>query len=131
MGVATSTESRANERTVYVEDGIMNHLSLLSPDHKQLLMNAMDMEVLTLWGQCRVAPFDGSAKGKRVGPTGCARAAWSPDGESRPRRAATRELVAGREVFLHKPGGRAGGLLHPAAARAGCSTASAERDSFA
>jgi len=81
MGVATSTESRANERTVYIEDGIMNHLSFLSPDHKQLLMNAMDMEVLTLWGQCRVAPFDGSAKGKKVGPTGCSRAAWSPDGK--------------------------------------------------
>jgi Tol biopolymer transport system component len=81
MGVAASTESRANERTVYVEDGIMNHLSFLSPDHKQLLMNGMDMEVLTLWGQCRVAPFDGSAKGTKVGPTGCARAAWSPDGK--------------------------------------------------
>ena len=83
MGVATSTESRANQRTVYVEDGVMNHHSFLSPDHKQLLMDAMEMEVLTLWGQCRVAPFDGgSGKGKKVGPTGCAHAAWSPDGKT-------------------------------------------------
>lgn len=82
MGVATSTESRANERTVYVEDGVMNHHSFLSPDHKQLLMNAMEMNVLTLWGQCRVAPFDGSGKGRKVGPAGCTRAAWSPDGKT-------------------------------------------------
>ena len=79
MGLAASTESRANERAIYVEDGVMNHHSFLSADHKQLLMNAMEMEAVTLWGQCRVAPFDGSAKGQKVGPTGCARAAWSPD----------------------------------------------------
>jgi serine/threonine protein kinase len=82
MGLATSTESRANERTVYMEDGVMNHLSFLSPDHKQVLMNAMEMDAVTLWGQCRVAPFDGRSKGKKVGPVGCARAAWSPDGKS-------------------------------------------------
>jgi eukaryotic-like serine/threonine-protein kinase len=82
MGVATSTESRANERTVYVEDGVMNHHSFLSPDHKQLLMNAMEMNVLTLWGQCRVAPFEGDGKGKKAGPPGCAHAAWSPDGKT-------------------------------------------------
>ena len=82
MGVAASTESRANERTVYVEDGVMNHLSFLSTDHKQLLMNAMEMDVMTSWGQCRLAPFYGSGKGKKVGPAGCARAAWSPDGKA-------------------------------------------------
>ena len=81
MGLATATESRANERTVYVEDGVMNHHSFLSPDHKQILMDAMEMNVLTLWGQCRVAPFDGG-KGRKVGPTGCAHAAWSPDGRT-------------------------------------------------
>jgi serine/threonine protein kinase/Tol biopolymer transport system component len=79
MAVATSTESRSGERTVYVEDGIMNHQSYLSPDHKQLLVNAM--EAAGDMGQCRVAPFDGSSKGKKVGPTGCSVAAWSPDGK--------------------------------------------------
>ena len=82
MSVAVASESRANEHTVYTEDGVMNHLSWLSPDHKQLLMNAMEMDAVTLWGQCRLAPFDGSGKGKKVGPTGCTRAAWSqPDGK--------------------------------------------------
>jgi serine/threonine protein kinase len=80
MAVATSTESRANERTVYVEAGVMNHLSSLSPDHKQVLMNAMEIDAATIWGQCRLAPFDGSTKGKKIGPTGCSDAAWSPDG---------------------------------------------------
>jgi serine/threonine protein kinase len=79
MAVATSTESRSGERTVYVEDGIMNHQSFLSPDHKQLLMNAM--EAAGAMGQCRLAPFDGRSKGKKVGPTGCLIAAWSPDGK--------------------------------------------------
>jgi len=81
MGVATSTESRSDQRTVYVEDGIMNHNSFLSPDHKQLLMNAMEADAGASWGQCRLAPFDGSSKGRKVGPTGCSSAAWSPDGK--------------------------------------------------
>jgi len=81
MGVATSTESRSDQRTVYVEDGIMNHRSFLSPDHKQLLMNAMEADAASSWGQCRLAPFDGSSKGKKVGPIGCSSAAWSPDGK--------------------------------------------------
>jgi Tol biopolymer transport system component/predicted Ser/Thr protein kinase len=81
MGVATSTESRSDQRTVYVEDGIMNHNSFLSPDHKQLLMNAMEADAAASWGPCRVAPFDGSSKGRKVGPTGCSSAAWSPDGK--------------------------------------------------
>jgi serine/threonine protein kinase len=81
MAVATSSESRANQRTVYVETGVMNHLSSLSPDHKQVLMNAMEIDAATIWGQCRLAPFDGRTKGKRIGPTGCSYAAWSPDGK--------------------------------------------------
>jgi Tol biopolymer transport system component len=81
MAVATSTESRANERAVYVEAGVMNHLSSVSPDHKQVLMNAMEIDATTIWGQCRLAPFDGSTKGKKIGPTGCSNAAWSPDGK--------------------------------------------------
>ena len=79
MAVATSTESRSDQRTVYVEDGIMNHHSFLSPDGKQLLMNAMQAD--GGWQECRLAPFDGSSKGKKVGPTGCSSAAWSPDGK--------------------------------------------------
>ena len=79
MGLATSTESRSDQRTIYVEDGIMNHNSLLSPDGKSLLMNAMEAD--GTWEECRLAPFDGSAKAKRVGPKGCSRIAWSPDGK--------------------------------------------------
>ncbi|HEV8144900.1 MAG TPA: protein kinase [Bryobacteraceae bacterium] len=81
MAVATSTESRSDQRTVYMEDGIMNHLPRLSPDGKQLLMNAM--EAVGRWQPCRVAPFDGSSKGKKVGPqpAQCANSAWSPDGK--------------------------------------------------
>jgi eukaryotic-like serine/threonine-protein kinase len=79
MAVATSTESRSDQRTVYVEDGIMNHNSFFSPDHKQILMNAMQAD--GGWQECRVAPFAGDSKGKKVGPRGCSRAAWSPDGK--------------------------------------------------
>jgi serine/threonine protein kinase len=79
MAVATSTESRSDQRTVYIEDGIMNHNSFLSPDGKQLLMNAMQAD--GYWQECRLAPFDGRSKGKKVGPRGCASAAWSPDGK--------------------------------------------------
>lgn len=81
MAVASSTESRSDQRTVFMEDGIMNHLSHLSPDGKQLLMN--EMEGVGRWQPCRVAPFDGSSKGKKVGPqpSQCADSAWSPDGK--------------------------------------------------
>lgn len=81
MAVASSTESRSDQRTVYVEDGIMNHLSFLSPDGKQLLMNAMESN--GRWEPCRLAPYDGSSKGKKVGPqpAQCWDAAWSPDGK--------------------------------------------------
>jgi Tol biopolymer transport system component len=79
MALATSTESRSNQRTVYLEDGIMNHNSVLSPDGKSLLMNAMEVD--GTWEECRVAPFDGGAKARRVGPKGCSRMAWSPDGK--------------------------------------------------
>jgi Tol biopolymer transport system component len=78
MALATSSESRSDERTVYVEDGIMNHDSRLSPDRKNLLMNAMEAD--GTWEKCRLAPFDFNSKAKRVGPEGCYGIAWSPDG---------------------------------------------------
>ncbi|MBZ5632105.1 MAG: protein kinase [Acidobacteriia bacterium] len=82
MAVATSTESRSNERTVFVQDGYMDHYSYLSPDSKQLLLAEMGPTNLT-WEACRVAPFDGSSKGRKVGPepAQCVSAAWSPDGK--------------------------------------------------
>jgi Tol biopolymer transport system component len=80
MAVATATESRSEERTVFLEDGIMEHFSYLSPDGKQLLLAEMGFNG---WQPCRVAPFDGSSKGKKVGlPEGqCDGGAWSPDGK--------------------------------------------------
>jgi serine/threonine protein kinase/Tol biopolymer transport system component len=80
MGVASSTESRSDQRTVFVRDGYMEHHSYLSPDGKQLLMTEMGNPT---WEACRVAPFDGSSEGKKVGPqpSQCASAAWSPDGK--------------------------------------------------
>ncbi len=80
MAVASSTESRSEERTVFMEDGIMDHFSYLSPDGKQLLLVEMGFNG---WQPCRVAPFDGSSKGKKVGPqqAQCDGAAWSPDGK--------------------------------------------------
>src|SRR5262249_13426643 len=80
MAVASSTESRSAQRTVFVEEGVMDHFSYLSPDGKQLLLVEMGFDG---WQPCRVAPFDGSSKGKKIGPaqSQCSSAAWSPDGK--------------------------------------------------
>jgi Tol biopolymer transport system component len=82
MGVYTSTESRAEERTVYMPTDVngMAHRSFLSPDRQSVLTVEMDMSG---WLPCRVVPFDGSSLGKRVGrePALCTDAAWSPDGK--------------------------------------------------
>jgi eukaryotic-like serine/threonine-protein kinase len=80
MSIVTATESRANERNVYIpsrERG-MAHRSYLSPDGKWVLIVEMDNG---MWLPCRLAPFDGSGGGKQVGPLGaaCTSAAWSPD----------------------------------------------------
>ena len=48
--------------------------------------------------------------------------------ESRSRRPATRELVAGRETVLHQPRGRAGGLCDSIASRSGSPAPAAGRD---
>jgi Tol biopolymer transport system component len=81
MSIVTSTESRANARTVYLpatEDG-MAHRSYASPDRKWILA----VEMQGSWLPCRLVPFDGSSLGKPVGPSPgqCTDAAWSPDGK--------------------------------------------------
>ena len=81
MSIVSSTESRTEQRTVYMppETG-MAHRSYLSPDRKQVLVVEMDS---TTWLPCRLTPFDGSSPGKPVGPAPaqCTDAAWSPDGK--------------------------------------------------
>lgn len=80
MAVATATTTRAQSRLVYVpprERG-MAHRSAISPDHKWILIAEMDNGG---WLPCRLAPFDGSSSGQRVGPqdAACTYVAWSPD----------------------------------------------------
>jgi DNA-binding winged helix-turn-helix (wHTH) protein/Tol biopolymer transport system component len=81
MAIVSSTESRAQQRTVYmpVETGMAHH-SYLSPDRKQVLLAEMDH---ASWLPCRLIPFDGSFPGRPVGPASaqCTDAAWSPDGK--------------------------------------------------
>ena len=82
MAVVTSAESRSEERDIYVpprERG-MAHRSYLSPDGKWVLLVEMDNGG---WLPCRLVPFDGSSRGKPVGPegAGCTGGAWSPDGK--------------------------------------------------
>ncbi len=81
MGVVTATESRAAARTVYLPESTngMAHFSAISPDRKSVLV----VEMLdAVWQPCRLVPFDGSSRGRAVGPQGalCTAAAWSPDG---------------------------------------------------
>jgi serine/threonine protein kinase len=81
FAVVTSTESRTEEREVYVpprETG-MAHYSHLSPDRQWVLVSEMDND---RWLPCRLVPFAGGA-GKAVGPQngGCISAAWSSDGK--------------------------------------------------
>jgi Tol biopolymer transport system component len=80
MSVVSATESRADERTVYVQDGIMDHFSYLSPDGMQVLLAEMGFNG---WQPCRLVPYDGSSKGRKIGPLSaqCTSAAWSPDGK--------------------------------------------------
>jgi serine/threonine protein kinase/Tol biopolymer transport system component len=81
MGVFTSTESRSNERQIYLPADVngMAHRSFLSPDGRSVLLVEMDVSG---WLPCRVVPFDGSSIGEPVGPSQaqCTDAAWSPDG---------------------------------------------------
>ena len=82
MALVTSQESRGGQRDIYVpphERG-MAHRSALSPDGKWVLIVEMDNSGRL---PCRLAPFDGSSQGRRVGPQPgmCTEAAWSKDGE--------------------------------------------------
>lgn len=81
MGIATATESRAGERSVYLPGGMagMAHRSWVSPDGKWILVSEMDD---VGWQPCRVLPFDGSTSGETAGPrpARCTYAGWSPDG---------------------------------------------------
>jgi eukaryotic-like serine/threonine-protein kinase len=83
MVVVTSTESRTASRDVYLPQDAkaMAHFSALSPDHKQVLIE--EMAPGSDFVPCRLAPFDGSSKGRLVGPApgSCIAAAWSPDGK--------------------------------------------------
>jgi serine/threonine protein kinase len=81
MAVVTATQSRTDSRDVYIpprERG-MAHRSALSPDRKWMLLSEMDNGG---WLPCRVVPFDGSSRGKAIGPprAGCTYVSWSPDG---------------------------------------------------
>jgi eukaryotic-like serine/threonine-protein kinase len=84
MAVVTATESRSEERDVYVPAQIegMAHHSYLSPDHKWVLI-ATEMGPAVGDMRCRLVPFDGSSLGKVVGPPrgNCNYAGWSPDGK--------------------------------------------------
>ena len=82
MAVVTATESRSDQRDVYVppsETG-MAHFSHLSPDGKWVLIVEMGDSGGML--PCRLVPFSGGAV-KPVGPQSgeCLTAAWSPDGK--------------------------------------------------
>jgi serine/threonine protein kinase len=83
MSVASATESRTEERRIYVpgQETGMAHRSYLSPDHKWILVAEMTEQMG--WLPCRLVPFDGSSAGKAVGPPGaaCTNATWSPDGK--------------------------------------------------
>ena len=84
MAVVTATESRGEERDVYVPaqiDGMAHH-SYLSRDHKWVLI-ATEMGPVVGDMPCRMVPFDGSSLGQTVGPPrgNCNYAGWSPDGK--------------------------------------------------
>jgi len=82
MAIVTATESRSEERNVYVPgmQTWMAHRSWLSPDGKWVLVSEMDM---VGWRPCRVVPFDGNSAGETVGPATarCTYGGWSPDGK--------------------------------------------------
>jgi Tol biopolymer transport system component/predicted Ser/Thr protein kinase len=82
MGIFTATESRTEQRTVYLpaDPNGMAHRSFRSPDGKSVLLVEMNASG---WLPCRIVPFDGSSSGRHVGPepAQCTDAAWSPDGK--------------------------------------------------
>jgi len=82
MGIVTATEVRADSREIYFPDHerAMAHYSYASPDRKWVLIVEMGPGG-GFTQPCRVVPFDGSSRGRPVGPdSACRSAAWSPDG---------------------------------------------------
>ena len=83
MAVATATESRSEQRTVYAPDDDfgMAHRSYMSPDRRWVIVVEMDQ---VSWLPCRLVPADGSSVGRVVGPSDaaaqCTDAGWSADG---------------------------------------------------
>ena len=81
LAVVTSTESRAEQRDLYVpaDETHMAHTSYLSPDRKWILATEMGTDGRMI--RCQLVPFSGGAA-RAVGPEGgCDEAAWSPDGK--------------------------------------------------
>jgi eukaryotic-like serine/threonine-protein kinase len=81
LSVVTATESRSEQRDVYVppDETHMAHVSSLSPDHKWVLVAEMGSDKDMI--QCQLVPFTGGAA-RPVGPPGaCEDVAWSPDGK--------------------------------------------------
>lgn len=81
MGIFTATESRSEQRTVYMPASVdgMAHRSFLSPKGDWVIVVEMDTGK---WLPCRLVPFDGSSPGRRIGPdpSQCTYAGWTPDG---------------------------------------------------
>ena len=81
LAVVTATESRSEQRDVYVppDENHMAHFSYLSPNHKWVLVAEMGGDSRMI--QCQMVPFSGGAA-RFVGTNGsCDYAAWSPDGK--------------------------------------------------
>jgi Tol biopolymer transport system component len=81
MGVFTATENHSDLRTVYMPASVdgMAHRSFLSPKGDWAIVIEMDTGT---WLPCRLVPFDGSTRGRVVGPapSQCTFAGWTPDG---------------------------------------------------